>query len=282
MTEHKITQEEIRSLVSRCITLCAGEWDKETMAGLMDFLSGKDKNRALARDIALTCVGGNAEFVVNFILEEEPEICASFSEAVKFCDTLNAKGLGCFAGEVLSRGIKAARKTDTLIKFAEKVRASGSLSGGEKAEVLISMGGGKFCDVFMSKKFSGDEDRLYMYDLVFRKTAPRDILLSVVYELISSVKKRPDDWVKFLEYSSEAHRDEAVEAVLDVLYEMSGTEKVLSQLGKAVPRKDKAASDMFADIEERAEEELKRRPKKGLLGKIAGLFMRHEDGEQRQ
>ncbi|MBQ7545189.1 MAG: hypothetical protein IJT02_09645 [Synergistaceae bacterium] len=276
MTEHKITQDETRALVSRCISLCAEKRDKEAMSGLMDFLSGKDGNRARARDMVLTCAGGKGEFVVNFILDEEPAICASFAEAVKFCGLLDDKGLGDFAGKVLGRGIKSAKKTDELIRFAEEIRASVRLSEAEKTALFTSMDSDRFCRVFMSRKFSADEDSAYMYSLILSRTASRELLFDVVYELVSSVKKRPEDWLRFLAYSSKAHRDEAVNVVVDVLYEMSSPEKALSQLDKATPRKDRAASDMFADIEELATKELKRRPKKGLLGKLAGLFMRGE------
>ena len=163
----------------------------------------------------------------------------------------------------------------------EKIRASESLSEDEKAELLTSMGSDKFCDALMSMKFTSNEDYAYMYGLLFRKNTPRDTLLSVVYELISSVKKRPEDWLRFLVYSSKAHRDEAIEAVLDVIYEMPKPEKVLSQLDKATPRKNRAESDMFADIEELAEKDLEGRPKKGILGRLAGFFMRRWDGEQK-
>lgn len=282
MIEHKITLEESRTLISRCISLCAADWDRETMAGLMDFLSSKDtRNRPRARDVVLTCAGENAEFAVNCILDGEPEICASYSEAMKFCRLLDDKGLGSFVGEVFRRGIKSAKKTDELIKFMEKIRASESLSEDEKAELLTSMDSDKFCDALMSMKFTSSEDYAYMYGLLFKKNTPRDTLLSVVYELISSVKKRPEDWLRFLVYSSKAHRDEAIEAVLDVLYEMPKPEKVLSQLDKATPRKNRAASDMFADIEELAEKDLEGRPKKGILGRLAGFFMRRWDGEQK-
>ena len=177
---------------------------------------------------------------------------------------------------MLGRGIKSAKKTDELIRFAEEIRASVRLSEAEKTALFTSMDSDRFCRVFMSRKFSADEDSAYMYSLILSRTASRELLFDVVYELVSSVKKRPEDWLRFLAYSSKAHRDEAVNVVVDVLYEMSSPEKALSQLDKATPRKDRAASDMFADIEELATKELKRRPKKGLLGKLAGLFMRGE------
>jgi hypothetical protein len=347
MIERKITLEESRALVSRCISLCTADWDRETMAGLMDFLSSKDtRNRSRARDIVMTCAGENAEFVVHCILDGEPEICASFSEAVKFCALLDAKGLSKFAVEVLIRGIKSARKTDELIRFADKIGTVDYLSDDAKGELFavldsrvkpdspyelakavqkyrpefvvcpvsanvvglsrmssrekrtepISKMLGKyavqgfpcltdgkfidrFCYAFMSMNLASEEDYSYMYGLLFRKNTPRDILLSVVYELVSNVKKRPEDWLRFLVYTSGAHRNEAINAVLDVLYEMPKLEKVLSQLDKATPRKDKVISDMFENIEELAEKYRESRTKKGWLEKLAELLFGDEDGE---
>ena len=347
MIEHKITSDESLALVSRCISLCAADADKAVMAGLMDFLSGKDtNNRARARDIVLTCSSENGEFAVSYILDEEPEICASCSNAVKFCNLLNSKGMERFAVEVFSRGIRTVKNVDELISFAEKIRTAEYLSADEKTELFVALDSrvkpdvpselakavqkympegavctfsanavgllrmlsrkkriepisrelgkyvaqgfpcvtdekfiGKFCDAFMSIKLTNDEDYLYMYSLLFRKTTPRSILLSVVYELVLGAKKHPEDWCRFLVYSSEVHREEAIDAVLEVLYEMSKPEKVLLQLSKATPRKNKAASDMFVDIEELAEKDIERRPKKGLLGKLAGFFLRRKDGD---
>ena len=342
---HKITTEERATLITKCMSLCEADWDTETMAKLMDFMSGGDNNnRSSVRDLILSCIKPDSEFAVNCILDSEPELSSSCAEAVNFCDMLNAKGLGHLAEHVLMRSIKVAKKLSELSDFAELIYETDYLQENAKVELFLALDGrvkfnsspelarsiqkyrpegavcsnsanimglasmlargrrsepfrsifqryetqgfpnmmdekfiAQFCDAFISLNFMNDDDYIYMHGLLFRKSTPRSILLGVLYEIISGAKKYPETWNDFLVYSSKYYREEAKSAVLDVLDEMP--KKILKRLESAVQSKNKAASEMFAEIKELAELDNERKSKKGLLGKLAEFLFGDEDGE---
>lgn len=137
MAGHKPSVKEITAIIHKCISVCESKSDKKTMKLLLLSLSGKDRtNNSTAVDLILTCAGNCGDFAVSCILDNDPEITASFSRATKFCDSLVKNRLDRLIGTVLKRSVKAVNTPEELAALAKFTGSNGFISDNDRAEIF--------------------------------------------------------------------------------------------------------------------------------------------------